>query len=305
METQHIEKRFDLNRQFSYQKIHEYEQNGTIFTRQESKSTFETRVLQPLQITQENNIQPPKDKNLKPDQTPTKEKSRYLHIDDNMLNYSPYCHFLRLEVRCEDKISNYSAVLIGPRHVLAAVHGLYDKQQQKWAKSIKVRPIQEEGNNEGQKICVINAYKFADCDMALLVLDTAIGEKLGWLGMLSYSDKEALKKEDLKVAEYINTEGEGNRVNVYQGKVQQVDQDMISYDIDIPSSQNGSPIWIENSSGCFVVGLHLHSGSQSEKLSKGVLFTQDRLKIILNYMEKTFSIVEPVSAEVEQGKYLS
>lgn len=108
------------------------------------------------------------------------------------------------------KGKNYggSGILIGPHHFLTAGRNVYnDKfcngEKWDWADSISVYLGLNENSAPFGKVRVVSAYTFKKWiddksktyDMALLLLESSIGDEIGWGGFLSLNDQESLQEQ--------------------------------------------------------------------------------------------------------------
>ena len=217
-----------------------------------------------------------------------------------------------------------SGTLVGPNHIITAGHNVFDPTKQEWVENISVR-LSLYGINipfNEQKVVRIYTYNKwtekndSNHDIALLVLNENIGQRVGWYGMDCLPQPPC----DLKItvtgypmevregkSKYIEneTKSPADRFKTMWTMSSNPDQMglfiaelIIKYTIDTSPGQSGSGIWYQTKDGCFVIGVHTY-GNQTE--NSGTRITQKRLKDICSWISQTYN-VQPMQEKVEQPK---
>lgn len=218
------------------------------------------------------------------------EIDRRTRISSDKLTSPPYSHIARLKLQFGKSKYTGSGVFVGPRHVLTAKHNVFESNYGGWAQEIRVIPCQ--GNNKAPygDAYACYAYKFDEFDLALIVLDMALGEEVGWFGIMCYTEMNRLQTIKLNITGYPVIEDQSNRMFTHQGELKTCRMDDLGYDIDTSPGQSGSPVWIEKNKQCFVVGIHTHGGLEGEIVNHGIPLTEDRLRVVIDLIEKTYCI---------------
>lgn len=171
--------------------------------------------------------------------------------------------------------SEGSGVLVGPRHVLTAGHVVYDHEHGGWFTGITVVPALDDTYEPYGEAYATKAWSFTgwiqdadpDHDMALIVLDSDIGNSTGWLGMSAASDA-TLQGSIVNSAGY-----PGDKQAIYDadylwganGTVTALSANTITYSatMDTYGGQSGSGVWqyFPASQENYVVAVHAYGDS--------------------------------------------
>ena len=158
--------------------------------------------------------------------------------------------------------------LVGPRTIITAGHCICDVNQMGgWATKIVVAPGRDDADYpfsrfSSTRFSVLKKWEseqHPDFDIGCIHLDQAIGETLGWFGMLSLPAAE-LQQSRLNIAGYPADIGGGRFLYHHQDLIVDVQDRRIYYMTDTFGGQSGAPAWIQNSIGGapLVVGVHAY-----------------------------------------------
>lgn len=199
-----------------------------------------------------------------------------------------------------------SGTLIGPRHVLTAGHNLYDPRAEQWATKVLFAP----GRHEDQypfgdyKGCVLLTHEKwrekgdEQYDVGMVILDSAIGTQIGWLGLLSFSpvldhlsSNHLLKEWPVLITGYPADKGTGDYYSTQmwemRNEIKDVTEKQLFYDIDTWEGQSGSAVWGEYLSreGYYTVGVHTYKEKEyTRKGNRGTRLSEEVFNLILNWL---------------------
>jgi V8-like Glu-specific endopeptidase len=200
-----------------------------------------------------------------------------------------------------------SGTLIGPNHVLTAAHNLYDHKRGGWAQHVIFTPSQHKeekppfGNAKGKILKTFNQWissKNDDYDMGIIILDSRIGDKAGWAGLLSdWVNKPENVHLKVQIAGYPQKKAKINCFNVtpyvktarmykHEGKIESCNERRLTYKISTEPGQSGSPIvaYIKEFEDYFVLGVHTHG--VLKKHNEGTLISLSNIEKIMKEVSR-------------------
>lgn len=141
--------------------------------------------------------------------------------------------------------------LVSPHTLITAGHNVFLHDHGGWPKEILVHPGR---NARGSPFGSFAAHTFyttrgwmdgrsAEYDYGAIVLDTDIGAKLGYFGLLPASDTDFANLE-LYLAGYPNTSGEQVRGDGHSQS--ETNQTVVYYDVPTAVGQSGAPLWFRD-----------------------------------------------------------
>jgi V8-like Glu-specific endopeptidase len=204
-----------------------------------------------------------------------------------------------------------SGSFVGPHHVLTCGHNVYSRKFNQWADNITVYPALNGGSAPFGKSTVAKVYTFRgwvtsgnqEFDMALLILDSSIGEHTGWCGLLSTLDDTTLYKQEVHITGYPGDK-ELNQMWTMCHKISIAGPEQFDYEIDTHPGQSGSPIWIDEWGTPMILGVHTLGGNDK---NSGVRLSQQKFtRLLINKISQTYVLnpqvllIPPVAYGYEQ-----
>lgn len=157
-----------------------------------------------------------------------------------------------------------SGVLVSRNCVLTCAHNIYNKKRGGWGKIVEFRPAQNGpsapyGMTAATKLLATSGYTDAAAgaslhDYAVVVLNRAFGDELGWWGYAIASD-DFLASRSLSVTGYPGDKG-GREMWTCEGTVEG-GPEYLQYDIDTDNGQSGGPVWTQTSDQVVSYGIHI------------------------------------------------
>jgi V8-like Glu-specific endopeptidase len=198
-----------------------------------------------------------------------------------------------------------SGVLVGPHHVLTAAHNLYDHNRG-WAQEVLFAPARYEGKYPyGEcKGCILlvpqkwsaKSKERESYDFGIVILDSAIGQFTGWIGLLSLPDN--LMRESLvTITGYPIEKGIGNYYSTQmwemRGCIKAISDHQLFYDIDTSEGQSGGSIWGKwpEFEGYYTAGVHVCSEIEPGEGNRGIRLTEDKFGLIVELL-KSYQLKE-------------
>jgi TPR repeat protein/V8-like Glu-specific endopeptidase len=211
----------------------------------------------------------------------------------------PYRFNGQLDIKFSFGTYGGSGVIVGPQHILTAAHNVYNskdkgKEPREWARSIMVRlglnnAVEPYGAISAIRFYTFNAWiekKDPNYDLALLVLENAIGLTTGWSGLLAATDKD-LQSHQVSITGYPYDKG-FKQMWTMTHILKHVFPERFVYEIDTGGGQSGSGIMLEKWSSPYVVGV-MGIGNAGCRLSYA------KAKQIIQWIEETMSIKQDIS----------
>lgn len=160
-----------------------------------------------------------------------------------------------------------SGAFIGPRVVLTAGHCVYLHADGGWARQVRVIPgrngnTMPYGDATGTRYWSVKGWvndRDSDYDYAVIVLPSALGSRVGWMGLANLSFFSLLGLN-------VNTSGyPGDKPYGTQwwnaNNILAVTGRRLYYRIDTMGGQSGSPVWRFKDGQRHIVGIHTTGGS--------------------------------------------
>ena len=195
-----------------------------------------------------------------------------------------------------------SGILVGPHHVLTAAHNIYShKSGECWVQSVTFSPGQHHSHRpfgfaSGSVLLTFRNYidtKSETDDIAMVILDSPIGYKTGWFGLLS-APTIFLTNNFVSISGYpanINRDTHKNTPELWtmSNKLKTIpkNKSKVFYDIATSVGQSGSGICCEMGSGkekYYVLGIHTRGGSRYSGNS-GTLISLEKFDCIIKWLE--------------------
>jgi len=214
-----------------------------------------------------------------------------------------------VEVRIGNQLLVGTGVMIGKKTVLTCGHGVYD-QKLGWAESASFIPgkkgtVEPFGRIGVAEVIVPDGWtKQGDdnYDLALLILDTSIGDKTGYFD-ISVENDLFFNDHDVISAGYPQDLGSGSYMYWVTGKVYGLDENLFLHTIDSEPGQSGSPVWYGDTSsgnaqmiGIMKGTLEITQGTRVTEEGIGTVITQEFATWIKENMEKRKDTVQHISA---------
>jgi V8-like Glu-specific endopeptidase len=208
--------------------------------------------------------------------------------------------YVRLKITYNKHAIGYgSGTMVGRHHILTCGHNIYDwANGLKWPKKIEVQPALNDIEAPFGSINVIKAFTFKEWvqdqnsafDMGILVLESSIGLRTGWEGMLSTSDGDLMRRQ-VDITGYPGDLSEDcSRLYTMEHRLKTVETDELSYEIDTYSGQSGSPISTISAKGRYIIGVHTRGIGEKMDANSGVRITQNKFSILTQWIRDTYVI---------------
>lgn len=210
----------------------------------------------------------------------------------------PYRYIGKLLVYFSDGISSAgTAFLVGPSTVLTAGHCVYSKD--KTVTAIQFIPgmngtSRPYGTIQATEIHVPAAFRRAvndddlanqiKYDYAVLELESAVGNQLGYFGLGGYSTKYDLDYLTGRQATIAGYPGYyGNLLYRHKATIAAFNSDgyVMYYDMDTEGGQSGSPVIFPISNNYYVVGIHTRA--YSAMYNQGRYITKNIYELVNKY----------------------
>lgn len=155
----------------------------------------------------------------------------------------PYSIFGQLQMKYWGQYYQGSGTLISPCHVLTCAHNIFSDKLKRWADKVTFRPGLNERNAPFHQAEVVKGYVYKEWstgneegyDIALLVLDRAIGKQTVWAGLLCMDDRSLLMEKP-EITGYPGDKG-GTQMWTMFHRFREVSSTTFRYEIDTSPGQ--------------------------------------------------------------------
>lgn len=208
----------------------------------------------------------------------------------------PYRSIVFLQVAFDGGLATEcTGWLIGPRTVATAAHCVQDAAHG-WARSARVYPGADGrraplGSAAAARFYTVLGWTSShlpEFDYAALLLDTDLGEKVGWVGMALLTD-EQLRATSVRMTGY-PADKPPHTMWTMSGQVRSLAPLRVWYDMDSYAGQSGSPVYnAQSTRSCLycVVAIHGYgtAGDSLGRYNSGVRITRTALDNFLAWRE--------------------
>lgn len=174
--------------------------------------------------------------------------------------------------------------MVGPGTVMTAGHCVYFHEEGGWPEYIDVIPGK---NGSLQTYGVIRSKSFRSVkgwtrnknrnnDYGAIILDTKIGNTVGYFGYATRSDS-FIKGRNLNLSGYPGDKG-GTTQWYHSKEAKSVNDRVITYDIDTMGGQSGSPVWFVENGNRYAIGIHTHGPTGGNSATRIVKAVFDNIK---------------------------
>lgn len=161
-----------------------------------------------------------------------------------------------------------SGVMVGPHQLLTCAHNVFDTIKKKWAEKIMAFPALNDNYAPFGKVDVVKVYLYANWtnhgdkkfDIALLILNQAIGKYTGWGGILCIPDQQ-IEQEKINITGYPGDKGLKQMWSMSHN-IKSIAKEEFEYDIDTSGGQSGGAIWINKWGLPLILGVHTLGGDE-------------------------------------------
>jgi V8-like Glu-specific endopeptidase len=185
-----------------------------------------------------------------------------------------------------------SGTMISKHHVLTAGHCVYSKDDGGWATSIQFNAGQNDSSLPFGSVSVTRLLSVEGWtgnndpayDMGMLILQSDLGEKTGWFGIITIPNDGELIRKLVNVTGYPGDKG-GQQMWTNADAIKSLTAENAYYDIDTIGGQSGSGVWstFSGHSGEKVACIHTSGASTGNGSTR---ISRPKYDRIIDWMQK-------------------
>jgi V8-like Glu-specific endopeptidase len=191
---------------------------------------------------------------------------------------------------------------VGPQHVLTCGHNVYNEGV--WADQIKAIPAKHRQTAPFGRARVVRSYTYKkwsegendEYDIALLVLDEALGRYTGWFGLIGFDDISILQR----IFNLTGFAGDKKfRMHTMAHTIKKSSPKIIWYEHDTSGGQSGSPVWLDmKGTGSVTVPMigGVHTVGEDDENHGTRLLQSMIVDLIVPKISETYTINKPLLA---------
>lgn len=173
-----------------------------------------------------------------------------------------------------------SGTMVSKHHVLTAGHCVYSKDDGGWATSVQFNAAQNDssmpfGSVYATRLLSVTGWTSngdSAYDMGMLILQSDLGTKTGWFGIITIPNDAELIRKRVNVTGYPGDKG-GEQMWTHADAIKSLTPENAYYDIDTMGGQSGSGVWstFDGYSGEKVACIHTSgasTGNGSTRISR-------------------------------------
>lgn len=207
----------------------------------------------------------------------------------------PDCVHSKLDLYFNDQPDGGTGVLVGPHLLLTAAHNVFDQEggARIWAKKVSVYPALNEDQvieqAEGIGVWIYEQWfkdENPEFDIALIVLNKALGSIFGWRGLYCPNDQTLGVLQDIQkfcITGYPGDKG-CKQMWTMAHKLNRWNNEQLFYVIDTACGQSGSGIEIRRQDEEYVIGVHTNGGATE---NRGTRLSQEKFRTLIFWMQIT------------------
>lgn len=173
-----------------------------------------------------------------------------------------------------------TGTMVNRHHVLTAGHCVYSKADGGWATQVQFNAAQNDaalpfGTAFATRLLSVKGWTTdgdSNWDMGMLILNSELGTRTGYFGVITFGSDAELKKSRVNVSGYPGDKG-GRQMWTHNDIIKRTESERFFYDIDTMGGQSGSAVWSvwSGHAGEKVAGIHTtgsSSGNGATRISR-------------------------------------